>query len=137
IHDHEFGPGFRFTLPLFNRGRGLRAKAEADLEKAVRSQQTVHNLIQMEVRQAHAKYMQARSELTVLQTKVRPEVEAAKRRAESAYRDGAASYLIVLESTRQLLDSYQREAQLNADLRRAWADLERSTGRRLAVANAP
>jgi cobalt-zinc-cadmium efflux system outer membrane protein len=36
-----------------------------------------------------------------------------------------------LETTRQLLDSRLRQEQLRAELRRAWADLERSVGRRL------
>jgi cobalt-zinc-cadmium efflux system outer membrane protein len=37
-------------------------------------------------------------------------------------------------SARQLIDTQVREAQLNADLRRAWAELERSTGKRLGGA---
>ena len=45
--------------------------------------------------------------------------------------EGNINYLLVLEATRQLLDSYVREAQLEADLRRSWAELERSVGRSL------
>jgi cobalt-zinc-cadmium efflux system outer membrane protein len=83
------------------------------------------------VRQAHFRYAQARAEMEVLDQQVRPEVEAAIRRAESAYREGDTSYVVVLETTRQLLDSHLRQEQLKAELRRAWADLERSVGRRL------
>jgi hypothetical protein len=41
--------------------------------------------------------------------------------------------VVVLETTRQLLDSRLRREQLLADLRRSWADLERSVGRRLGT----
>ena len=37
----------------------------------------------------------------------------------------------VLDSSRQLLEARDREAQAAADVRRAWAELERSVGRRL------
>ncbi len=60
-----------------------------------------------------------------------PEVEAAIARSRRAYQEGNATYLIVLETTRQFLDSRLRQAQLQGDLRRAWAELERSVGRRL------
>lgn len=130
--DHEFGPGFRVTLPIFNWGQGGKARAQAELEQAQRRYLTVQNQIQLDVRQAHLRYGQARAELALLREKVRPEVESAIRRAEKTYKDGGAPYLIVLESSRQLIDTYNREAQLHADLRRAWADLERSVGRRLS-----
>ena len=62
------------------------------------------------------------------------EVETAIRRAQAAYQEGNVPIFIVLETTRQLLDNYLREAILVADLRRFWAELERSVGRRLATA---
>ena len=43
------------------------------------------------------------------------------RRARTAYEEGNATYLIVLEATRQQLDTLLREAQLQADFRRARA----------------
>ena len=68
---------------------------------------------------------------------MRPEVEAAIRRAQAAYQEGNVSIFVVLETTRQLLDSRLREAVLEADLRRFWAELERSVGRRLPAGPAP
>jgi outer membrane protein, heavy metal efflux system len=131
---HEFSPAFRVTLPVFHWNGGNIARAEAVLEQALRQRQTVHDLIIMEVHQSHARYVQAMAELAIVENKVRPEVDAAIRRAENAYREGNTSYLFVLESTRQLLDNRLRQAQLQAELRRAWADLERSVGRRLVEA---
>jgi cobalt-zinc-cadmium efflux system outer membrane protein len=58
-------------------------------------------------------------------------VEASIKRAEAAFAKGGVTYLIVLEMNRQLIDTYAREALLYADLRRAWAELERSVGRRV------
>ncbi|MFO0849280.1 MAG: TolC family protein [Gemmataceae bacterium] len=130
---HEFGPAVRLTVPLFNHGQGLTARADAEFEQLSRRRQTVHDLIVQDVRTAYARYQQARAELDLLRTKTRPEVEANIRRAESAFRDGNATFLIVLEANRQLIATYAREAQLAADLRRAWAELERGVGRRLGA----
>ena len=128
---HEFGPALRFTVPLFNRNQGGIARAEAELERAVRNQQTVAHQILLDVHRAHLQYQQTCAELDVLQNKVRPEVETAIRRAQAAYQEGNATIFIVLETTRQLLDNYLREAVLHAELRRIWAELERSVGQRL------
>jgi cobalt-zinc-cadmium efflux system outer membrane protein len=131
VTDHAFGPGLRVTIPIFNRNQGAIARAKADLEMLTRRRQTVENQIVLDVRQAYARYSQARAELDFLRGKTRPEVEGAVRRAETAYKEGNVTYLIVLEMNRQLIDTYAREAQLYADLRRAWAELERGVGRKL------
>lgn len=130
---HEFSPAARITLPIFNQNEGGIARAEAELERAVRNQQTVSNQIVLDVRRAFLQYQQASAEWDVLRSKVRPEVEGSIRRAQGAYAEGNATIFLVLESTRQLLDAYLREAQLGADLSRTWAELERSVGRRLAI----
>src|SRR5262249_21310883 len=131
---HEFSPGFRITVPVFHHNQGAIARAEAELEKADRARTTVRNQIVLDVRQAHARYLQSRTELDLLRRKTRPEVEAAIRRAQSAFKEGNVGYLVVLETTRQLIDSHLREAQLVSEQRRAWADLERGVGRRLLPA---
>lgn len=128
---HEFGPAFRSTLPIFNWNQGGISRAEAELERAERQRQTVNNQIIMDVHQAHLRYVQAYTELDILKQRVRPEVENAIRRTELAYREGNTPYVVVLQTTQQLLDSRFREVQLQADLRRAWSDLERSVGRHL------
>jgi cobalt-zinc-cadmium efflux system outer membrane protein len=128
---NTFGPAFRVTLPIFNQGQGLTARAEAEHLQLDRRRQTVHNQIVQDVRTAYARYQQARAELDLVREKTRPEVETAIRRAEAAYKEGNATYLIVLEANRQLITTLAREAQLAADLRRAWAELERAVGRRV------
>ena len=128
---HEFGPAFRMTLPILNWNQGGIARAEAELEQLERRRLTAQNQIALDVRQANLRYRQALAELEIVRQKVRPEVEANIRRAEKSYKDGGAPYVIVLETMRQLFDTNNREAQLNAEFRRAWAELERSVGRRL------
>ncbi len=134
---HVFGPALRFTVPIFNQNQGLIARAEAELEKAVRNQQTVAYQIILDVQQAYLQYRQACAELEILRNKIRPEVEASITRAQGAYQEGNVPIFIVLESTRQLLDNFLRDAQLDADLRRFWAQLERSVGNRLATPPSP
>ena len=131
VTGHEFGPAMRMTVPIFNRNQGGIARAEAELEQLDRRRQTVHNQIVLDVRTAFARYRQARAELDFLREKTRPEVVKVIDRAETAYKEGNVTYLLVLETNRQLIDTFAREAQLRADLRRAWAELERSVGRLL------
>jgi len=129
--NHVFGPGFRFTVPIFNWSQGAITRADAELARACRQLETVRQQVMLDVQRSYRQYRQAADELTKLRTKVRPEVESAIRRTQKAYEQGNINFLLVLEATRQLLDSYVREAQLEAELRRAWAELERSVGRSL------
>ena len=129
---HEFGPALRFTVPLFNWNQGNIARAQAEYERAVRNQKTVAYQIILDVQRAYLQYRQACAELDVLLKKVRPEVEGNVRRAQAAYQEGNVAIFVVLEATRQLLDNYLREAVLHGDLRRFWAELERSVGKRFA-----
>jgi cobalt-zinc-cadmium efflux system outer membrane protein len=131
VTDHAFGPGLRVTVPIFNRNQGGIARAQADLEMLDRRRMTVRNLIVQDVRTAYARFQQTRAELDYLRAKTRPEVERAIRVAALAYEEGNVTFLIVLEIQRQLIETYAREATLYAELRRAWAELERGVGRRL------
>ena len=132
---HEFGPAVRFTLPVFNQNQGGVARAEAELERAVRARQTVADQIVLDVQRAYRQYRQAAAELEVVRAKIQPELNASVQRAQTGYREGDVTIFVVLEATRQLLDNALREAQLTADLRRTWADLERGVGRRLLPPN--
>ena len=118
-------------MPIFNHNQGGIARAQAEHEQLDRRRQTVQNQIVLDVRQGHARFEQTRAELEFLRKKTRPEVEAAIRRAEIAYKEGNVTYVIVLEMNRQLIATYARDALLYANLRRAWAELERSVGKRL------
>jgi cobalt-zinc-cadmium efflux system outer membrane protein len=131
LDSHRLGPAFRVTVPLWNWNQGNIARAEADLEKAERQRQTVNNQIVQDVYQSQLRFAQAQAEIAILNTKVRPEADTALRRTEAAYRDGNTSYVVVLQTTQQWIFSRLREFELQAGLRRTWAELERSVGRHL------
>ena len=130
---------FTGTLGLTRKVAVARRKTRLvdGIDGIDRRRLTVHNQIVQDVRTAYARYRQARVELDLVRGKTRPEVEAAIRQAEGAFKEGHATYLIVLESNRQLITTLAREAQLMADLRRAWAELERAVGRRLVAPTRP
>ena len=134
---HEFGPALRMTLPIFQGNEGGIARAEAEWERAERGRVTVRDRIIMDVHLAHERFAQSRAEMDFLEAKVIPEVEAAIGRADLAYREGDAPYIVALQTTRQLIDARFRREQLTADLHRAWAELERSVGRRLLTDHGP
>ena len=130
----EVGPGLRFTLPIFNQNQGQIARADAEVERAVRQQRTLNDRVILDVREAHTRYRQAREDLTAWRTGILPALEQAVGLAERSYRNGETPLVQVLDTNRQLLEAQAREAQSATDARRAWADLERSAGRRLDTA---
>src|SRR5207249_2886555 len=137
LHVVQYRPGFRVTLPVFNWNQGKIARADADLAKAQAQQLTVHDRIVLEVRQSFLQCQQAQRDLDRWQTKIRPTVEDAVAKAELAYKGGDAPFVLVLETTRQVLETRLREAQLRADLRKAFAELERSVGHKVVVLRPP
>ena len=132
LDGHKFGPAFRVTLPIFNRNQGGIARAEAECEQLDRRRGTLRNQIVTDVRLAATRFQQAEAELKTLTKEVRPAGGSGDRPS----RKGVSSRQRVV-SARARIDTatvrlrYFREAQLNADRQRAWADLERSVGRRL------
>lgn len=130
---HVASPGFRVTLPILNWNQGAITRAEGERERAVRGVETVRDRAAQEVRQAATLHAQAAADYRQWTADIRPAVEEAVRRAENTYKEGGASLVLVLETSRQLIDARLREAQLRADLLRAWAELERATGRRVSA----
>ncbi len=133
---HELSSAVKGTVPVFNINQGNIARANAEEERAVRGEQTVAHQIRLDVNQAYAQYQQACSELGILQDKVKTGVETDLSRVEKAYESGDVPYLMVLQSTRAVIDARLREAQLIGDVRRASSELERSVGSKLASAPA-
>jgi cobalt-zinc-cadmium efflux system outer membrane protein len=128
----EIGPGVRVNIPIFNHNQGGIARAKAFVDRALHTEATLRDRICLEVRQAHLRWVQARTLLQMWEKDMRPLAEQNIQRAEKAYKEGEASLLLVLETTRQMLDVRAREIQLSNDLRRARAELERSVGHSLA-----
>lgn len=130
---HEFSPALRLVIPIFNWNQGGIARATADRERLIRQRNTVRERAAQEVRLAYAQHAQAAADYQQWKSDIRPAVDEAVRRAENTFKEGGTSLLLVLETSRQLIEARTREAQLRADLLRAWAELERSVGRKLLV----
>ena len=131
----EIGPGAALPIPIFNQNQAGRARANAEVERAAWSCLGAQQRIRLEVREAFAKHQQATGALQNWKGKLVPSLEELLRHSEKAYELGDLSPLAVQENARQLLTARVREAELAADLRRAWAELERSVGTRLQTEN--
>lgn len=128
----ESGPGLRFTIPIFNRNQGGIAIAHAQWQRAARQYVTARDRVTLEVRTAHTRLEQAQQNLQLLRTEILPALRQAEQLARRNYEIGGATYFLVLQTSGQYLDSRMRELQLQADVQRAVAELERGVGTRLA-----
>jgi cobalt-zinc-cadmium efflux system outer membrane protein len=127
----EIGPGLDVEIPLFDWNQGGMARAAARLQRALRHYFTVRDQIVLEVGKSHARFLQARENLRKSREEILPALEEAARLAETAYQEGSTSYLFVLETTRRLVEERGRDAELEAAVSYARAELERSIGQRL------
>lgn len=133
----ESGLGTRLTVPIFNRNRGGIAIADAQRQQAARNYVTVRDRVALEVKTSHTQVVQARENLSAIRREILPAVKTAEELARRNYQNGAAPYFLVLQTTGQYLDARLRELQLEADVRRAIAELERAVGHRVSVASDP
>ncbi|MBL8601670.1 MAG: TolC family protein [Myxococcales bacterium] len=122
--------GPQIALPIFNQNQGGVARAEAEAERAAWRVVAVRQQVTAEVSAARAQLVNARESLGPWRAQVLPAAEASLGGVTRAFEDGEVSYLAVLEVTRRLVDVRLREAELGAEVRRAVAHLDRSTGGR-------
>jgi outer membrane protein TolC len=127
----EAGPGLQVNVPIFHQNQGAIALANADVERLRRQYVNRCDLAALEVRQAYTQLLQARDTLAIWRDEIVPQASEASTAAQKALEEDGVSLLLVLETTRQLLTSQQRELEAKAQLRQAIAELERSVGRRL------
>jgi outer membrane protein, heavy metal efflux system len=127
----ELGPGVQLPIPIFNHNQAGIARAKAEMERAKWNYLSVKDRIVLDVRDAHTRLAQAQEALVEWEQKILPPLEATTQQAQRAFELGNVSLLLVYENTRQLLTARARHAEIEADLRRAHAELERSVGQRL------
>ena len=124
----EMGPGVQLELPVFNWNNGKILRAQTELEQAARQYVAVKHRIAREVIEAYTNYLAAQQALKILRVDILPSAQTATENAEGAYSVGEISYLEFLDFKRSLLDSLLREAEAEAELRRAEAYLRHSIG---------
>lgn len=122
------GPGIIAPLPIFNQNQGAIGRAEAEIEQASWRAIALRQQVTTEVTQAHAQLAQARDSLARWRAEVSPSLDRSVQHADEQFTAGEASYLVVLDATRRAIDGRLRLAELEADVRRALAQRDRSAG---------
>lgn len=128
IRGFEAGPGIAAEVPIFNRNQGGISRAEAEVELALRQYVLVKQRIASEVQEARAQLVQAREALADIRERIMPPLEEGVAIWQASFKDGEVPYLFVLQNRQQLDSARVREAEMEATLRRARVQLDRSTG---------
>ncbi|MDX2033573.1 MAG: TolC family protein [Blastocatellia bacterium] len=123
-------PGVLIELPVFHRNKGGITRADAEVERASRQYLAVRQQIVLDVREAFTQVQIARQSLDLLRARMLPEIEAGVQLAQERYRRGEEAYLFTLENTRRLIDARLIDAETEAALHRAEAQLHRSLGKK-------
>jgi cobalt-zinc-cadmium efflux system outer membrane protein len=122
------GPGIIAPIPIFNFNQGAIGRAEAEIEQASWRAIALRQQVVTDVSQAHAQLAQARESLARWRAEVVPSLERSVQFGTEQFTAGEASYLAVLDATRRAIDGRLRVAELEADVRRALAQRDRSAG---------
>jgi outer membrane protein, heavy metal efflux system len=132
VGDHGIltGPGLGMELPIFNQNQGLIARADAEVEVAVRQCWALKQKVAFEVQEARELLVQAQAALARLREDVLPPLQRTRALASDQYAKGEVAYLLMLEQTRGLVDAELHLADAEAAVRRAQAQLEWSVGTR-------
>jgi cobalt-zinc-cadmium efflux system outer membrane protein len=127
----EVGPGIDVALPLFDRAQADKARAAAELEQAVQRYAGLRNRIAAQVRDAHSRLSNARVVSAAWHegiVRLRRESVSETRASEEA---GEVSHLALLNVQRDYVDALLQQAEVDAEVLRAEADLEDAIGRAL------
>jgi cobalt-zinc-cadmium efflux system outer membrane protein len=127
LEGFDAGPGFEVQIPLFHFGGGARERAEAELVRGRARLLALHQQVELEVRAARSRAVEADAVLEVWQA-VAAAREEDLRLARARHEAGEDPLLVVLEAERQLADARLRLADARAELRKAGARLARAVG---------
>lgn len=122
-------PGVQLDVPIFNWNPGGIGRAEAELMRASARYVLLRQQVSNEVLMAREQALQAAGSLEAFQSRILPEFTAASDGAQKAFDAGDLPYLQVLDALRRLADARLRALDIEADLRRAFAQLDRGLGK--------
>ena len=125
----EMGPGIDAEIPLFARNQGPIARADAEVERASRAYLATRQRVDLEIREAAARYEQASKDANLWRDSILSALERDVEVAEKTYAAGEQPYLFVVEAARRAADARLRAIDAAAEVRRAQARLERAIGR--------
>jgi cobalt-zinc-cadmium efflux system outer membrane protein len=130
----EAGPGIDVAIPLFDRNQAGRARAAAELERAMRNYAATRQRVATELRRAMLQLEQATAAVTDWHDTILEPLEAQVRAAQRAFEEGEASYLFLLTLQRRLTDARLGVREAEADAEKAIVWTERAVGRRCGTA---
>ena len=122
------GPSGKIEIPVFNLNQGGKARAEAELVKAVERYGAVLQAAAEEIREASVALEAGRRALSLTRDRILPSAAEALRQAEKAQAAGEESQLYVLEARRGWIQARRRLAEVEAECRRSQARLNSGLG---------
>jgi len=126
-----FDLGVQTEIPIFNRNQGRIARAKAEMQQAALNYVAIRQRIDLDLTESFARYEMAWRSYQLWNTNVLPPLEQAVRLSGNSYQTGDVSYLPVLEATRQMLDAQVRQAEVEAELRKAVSQLNFRIGKKV------
>lgn len=124
-------PGLAADIPIFSQNPGGRARAQADIERAILAYVAKRHEVVTDVRVAARELEVADGSLRPWRETIVPLQETNVAVAQAAYAAGAEAYIVVLEATRRLVEARLRAVELELDRCRARARLDRAVGWRI------
>ncbi|MDI1429522.1 TolC family protein [Polyangium sorediatum] len=121
-------PGVQMDVPIFNWNPGGIGRAEAELAAATLRYRLAQQGVATDIRLSRLQLVQALASLRRFRERVLPLLEKAAGVTFRAFEAGAEPYLAVLEATRRQRDARLRLIDLEAEVRRARANLDRHVG---------
>jgi len=127
----DTGPGFEFTLPLFDRNQGGRQRAAARIEEAAFRYLAAQQRVTLQVGESYATYLAAIEAASAWRDGVVPELVDTVEQTQQAFDLGSVSQFAVLLARQQLLEARISEAAAVSELGRASATLAYAVGQRI------
>lgn len=123
--------GLAISLPIFDRGQGERAEAKADQQIARAEARWLEVQIPAQVRLAYETLTARIEQANRLGPTHLDRLDGMLRAAETAFREGTAGVVELLDAHRAARDTRLRALELRLDVSRAKHDLELALGHRL------
>jgi len=116
-------------LPLFDRNQGNIQEARERVARTAHERRAVEVQVDAELSAAYAALSSARAENRTLDEIILPAAAEAFETLRSGYREGRFSHLEVIDAQRSLIATRVRHLRVLADCHRAFAIIERLTGK--------
>lgn len=123
--------GLGLSIPVFDRGQGERARAAADRQLAAAEARWLERQIPSAIRAAHATLVARIEQARRIATGQIDRLDAIVRAAETAFREGNASVVELLDAHRAARAARLRALELRHQVSRDKHELELAIGQRL------